>query len=61
MPVKRFFALLLTLFSVMAVDQSPHVKSGAAAYVDPMNGYETHLVVAAVAKQQVPLIEVTDK
>jgi len=58
--VNRLLTFLLLLFSVIAGAQAPHVKSGAAVYIEPMNGYETYLAAAKV-KKRVPLVVVADK
>lgn len=58
--MNRLVICLLLLSSVAAFAQTPHIKSGATVYVEPMDGYETYLA-AAIAKKQVPLVVVTDK
>jgi hypothetical protein len=58
--VNRFLASLLLACSTLCLAQTPHIKSGATVYIEPMGGYETYLA-AAILKKQVPLIVVADK
>jgi hypothetical protein len=58
--MNRILALVLLTFSVIAVAQTPRLKSGSTVYIEPMGGYETYLA-AAIVKMHVPLTVVTDK
>ena len=58
--MKRFVVLLLLASSIVCFAQAPQIKSGATVYIEPMAGYETYLA-AAMVKEHVPLIVVTDK
>ncbi len=58
--MRRLSAVLLLSISAIAFAQAPHVDRGAAVYIEPMEGYETHLA-AAIIKEKVPLVLVTDK
>jgi hypothetical protein len=58
--MNRILALVLLTYSVIAVAQTPQLKSGSAVYIEPMGGYETYLA-AAIVKMHVPLVVVMDK
>ncbi len=58
--MRRLSAVLLLLFSAIVFAQVPHVARGATVYIEPMDGYETHLA-AALMKEKVPLVLVSDK
>lgn len=58
--MNRLPALLLLGCSAICLAQAPQIKSGAAVYMEPMDGYETYLA-AAFSKKHVPLVIVADK
>ncbi|HEU5340152.1 hypothetical protein [Edaphobacter sp.] len=58
--MNRWLSYLLFAFSIAASAQAPHMKSGSAVYIEPMDGYETYLA-AAIAKKHVPLVVVADE
>jgi len=58
--MNRIPVFLVLASSAICFAQMPHIKSGAAVYIEPMDGYETYLA-AAFTKKHVPLIVVADK
>jgi hypothetical protein len=58
--MKRMVAVTLLAFSASMFSQAPQIKSGATVYIEPMGGYETYLA-AAMVKNHVPLVVMTDK
>ena len=58
--MKRALAFVLLTFSALALAQTAQIKSGAAVYIEPADGYETELA-AAMMKKHVPLVVVADQ
>lgn len=58
--MNRISAFLVLVCGTACFAQAPQIKSGAAVYIEPMDGFETYLA-AAIAKKNVPLIVVADK
>lgn len=58
--VNRCLAFLLLIFPVVGLAQTSSIKNGATVYIELAGGYETYLA-AAMVKQHVPLVMVTDR
>jgi hypothetical protein len=58
--LNRFLVFLLLTVPIFGLAQPSPIKNGATVYIEPAGGYETYLA-AAMVKQHVPLVIVTDK
>lgn len=58
--MNRLLTFVLLTSSIIAIAQTPQLRSGSTVYIEPMGGYETYLA-AALGKKNVPLIVVLDK
>jgi hypothetical protein len=58
--MNRLLAVILALFSAVALAQTVQLKSGSTIFIEPMDGYETYLA-AAIVKMHVPLVVVMNK